>query len=84
MSERPMFESSYGSYDLWCINSFSLVIFSSIKMELKYLGIQCCYKDHVEDMNIKCLVWYLAFTYSVDVPTFSFFADSCPAFHLKR
>lgn len=73
-----------GSYHLWCITSFSLIIFSSINMELKYPDILCCYEDCIENTNRKCLVWYLAFEYSENVPTFPFFACSYQVSHFGK
>lgn len=44
MSEKPVFlNPHYDLDDLSCVISFSLTIFSSITMELKYPSIQCCY-----------------------------------------
>lgn len=73
----------YGSYDLSCI-SLSLIIFSSINMELKYPDIQCCYEDCIENTNRKCLVRYLACKYSENVPTLPFFAYSCQVSHFRK
>lgn len=83
MSEKTYLNSHYDSYDLSCITSFSLIISSSIKMELKYRGIQCCYEDCIENTNRKCLCWYLAFKYSENVPTLPFFAYCCQVSHFR-